>query len=444
MAKHLLDHQFCLNVQAPEKNPAIYYDNHKDAPIGFALKVTPAGSKKWILRYYVQGKERRMTLEKGFPSWGPRRARKEARDLRIMVTSGTDLLAEKAAAKQAKIDARNAHKAKEHLNLGALMLAYIEQLKSLGKNSYRDVEWSVRKHIERANPSVWNTPADEIGMPVFRDLVGNVKQNGNWREAQKLRSYLRSAYTASIAAHGDPDSVPALRKFDIQSNPVADVAVPKKPPEATRQGRAGKQPRKSLSVDELRCYWRRINDLPNPEGAILRLHLLTGGQRLRQLCRLTTNDLDGDTVTIWDRKGRRSEPREHVVPLLPDATAALDVIGGGPWLVSMDGGKTPARPFKDVSVAISAVSGAMLEAEEIDAVFTGKLIRSTVRTQLRKHGIRASTLDLLLSHNLGSIGSRHYEDEEELRPLKTHALKTLIDLLNEAPSDVVPIWKETG
>jgi hypothetical protein len=127
------------------------------------------------------------------------------------------------------------------------------------------------------------------------------------------------------------------------------------------------------------------------------------------------------------------------VPLLPEAQEALDAIDGGPWLVSMDGGKTPARPFKDVSVAISTVAGAMLEAEEIDAAFTGKLIRSTVRTQLRKHGVRASTLDLLLSHNLGSIGSRHYEDETELFPLKTHALKTLLGLLNETPADVVPM-----
>ena len=119
-------------------------------------------------------------------------------------------------------------------------------------------------------------------------------------------------------------------------------------------------------MDELRCYWKRIKELNDPEGAILRLHLLTGGPRFRQLCRLTRADLSNDSVTIWDRKGRRSEPRAHIVPLLPESQAAIDAIGNGNWLVSLDGGKTPARPFKDVSAAIISVSGAMLEAEEID------------------------------------------------------------------------------
>ncbi len=435
MAKYLLDHEFCLNRPAPEKNPAIYYDNHKDAPNGFALKVTPAGSKKWILRYYVQGKERRMTLDKGFPSWGPRRARKEARDLRIMVISGTDLLAEKEAEKQAIRDAQKAQESKSHLTLGALLLAYVKQLEKRGKNSSREVEWSVRKHVERGEPNVWNTPADDLTMPVFRDLLAKLIDSGKWREAQKLRAYLRAAYTVAIGAHGDVLAVPELRQFNILTNPARDVAPFPKPAGTTSKKR------KALSLDELRAYWKRINDLPNPEGALLRLHLLTGGQRLRQLCRLTADDIDGDEITLYDTKGRRAEPREHRVPIRKEAQRALDDIGAGPYLVSFDGGKTPAPPWH-ISRITKAVSEAMLKAKETEQVFTGKIIRATVETRLTQAGIPPHTLAYLLSHGLGGVQEVSYQFYD-FGPEKLRALKTLLELLNETTADVVPIRQQT-
>ena len=54
-------------------------------------------------------------------------------------------------------------------------------------------------------------------------------------------------------------------------------------------------------------------------------HLLTGGQHIGQLARLTASDYDRDTrtITLRDPKGRRSEPRLHVIPLIPEAVDAL-------------------------------------------------------------------------------------------------------------------------
>lgn len=82
---------------------------------------------------------------------------------------------------------------------------------------------------------------------------------------------------------------------------------------------------RALSLAELRAYWKRIRALSDPSGALLRFHLLTGGQRVEQLGRLTIADFDTDrnTVRLRDGKGRRKVARIHDVPLIPSATDAM-------------------------------------------------------------------------------------------------------------------------
>ena len=87
----------------------------------------------------------------------------------------------------------------------------------------------------------------------------------------------------------------ALRVLKITHNPARDLV--------TVDGSS--QPReRALSVAELRAYWKRICALPDAGGALLRFHLLTGGQRTEQLGRLTTDDYDTDQQTVRIRDGK--------------------------------------------------------------------------------------------------------------------------------------------
>jgi integrase len=288
--------------------------------------------------------------------------------------------------------------------------------------------------VEKAHLDKWNTPADELTMPDFRDIIATLTKAEKYREAQKVRAYLRAAYAAAISAHNDATATDELRKFNIQSNPARDVAPVKKP---KSNGKPKQTPRKALSVEELRAYWKRICALPDPGGAVLRLHLLTGGQRLRQLCRLQAGDVDEMQITLRDAKGRRAEEREHVVPLIKAAQDALDAIEANPWLVSFDGGDTPADAW-EVSKRVKAVAEKMLEADETGEVFTGKIIRATVETRLTQAGVSPHTLAHLLSHGLGTLQERHYQFYD-FEPEKRAALQKLHDILNGAPADVVDL-----
>lgn len=436
MAKYLLldrtirkgDPENVLNIKTirPEKKTRIYFDAHGNAPKGFGLRVTPTGNKAWILNYYVKGRERRMTLDKGYPAWGPLKARTEASKLKTRIISGEDILGEREARRKAEREAELRKRARKELTLGNLCNAYVEQLGD--KPSARAVENSLKKNIEMAFPKLWNSPADDLDVDDFLEIVAALADEKKLREAAKLRSYLRAAYTSAIRARTDAAAIPAMRKFKLKSNPVSDLA----PIAGSIKARD-----RVLSLSELRLYWKRICALPNPAGAVLRFHVLTGGQRLEQLFRISRKDVVGDDVILYDAKGRRTQPRVHVVPLTQEAKAVLKAIGDGEHAVSFDGGKSPATDAK-FRAQINAVVDAMLKAKEIEEKFTPGDLRRTVETRLTAAEVPSDHLKHLLSHGFGGVQDRHYQ-RYEFRKEKLAALVTLHSLLVAPDGDVIPL-----
>lgn len=433
------------DIPSPDVSAVLYGDLHPAAGRGLYLKVEKSGKKTWVLAYYKTGKRHLKTLGT-WPKVKPAEARIAAGNLRDSIGAGEDPIPERWSEEKQK--ARKAKEsdrlAKAELTLGNLLLAYCEQLKHDGKYSARAVENSLRKNVEQAFPEKWNAIADELVMPDFKEIVGALTKAGHHREASKVRAYLRAAYVAGIDAERDASVVPALQHFKLHTNPVRDLKAIKK--RKTRRAERQEQEegthktmRKPLTLPELRIYYQRIIALPGPAGAVLRFHLLTGGQRLEQLRRLTINDLntDDNVVTFYDPKGRRETERRHDIPLLPEAVEALQAIGDGPNLVSFDGGKTQAVAW-EISKAIKAVAADMLTAGEITEAFTGKTIRSTVETRLAAAGVDVITRAYLQSHGLGGVQATSYDFHDYMAE-KTAALVTLHALLTAPPGDVLPM-----
>src|SRR5690606_31422851 len=126
------------------------------------------------------------------------------------------------------------------------------------------------------------------------------------RQADKIRSYIRSAFSEAIKARGNVNAPAKLRNMNIKSNPARDMVKV----EGSSRARD-----RVLSLAEFRAYWKRVKELPEPGRSLVMLHVLTGGQRLDQLSRVTLHDIDRDTgtVTLLDYKGRRIEPRRHSI-----------------------------------------------------------------------------------------------------------------------------------
>lgn len=424
-------------LEVPGEGQRIDYD---DGPIrGFAIKTFYTGAKQFLLVYVAKatGRERRMVL--GDYGKAPRlslaAARKLATEKRALVDLGRDPWLE---AKETRA-AAEAKAARDTATFGALMDAYVEHLKAAGKPSWKQVARAFERHITEPRPKLAKLPADAVTvddvMPVFHTLA----KAGKLREAEKLRSYLRAAYTAARKARTDA-TMHAFAGFQISSNPLIDLDVTR-PKEAVEKAATAARERKwALSQPQLAAYWKRIAADDSARGALLRFHLLTGGQRVEQLARLTEadHDLEQKTITLLDTKGRRKKAREHVIPLIPDAEKALAAmrpprpprqdkdgkdVPPGPYLFTVSHGDQGAV-YHTAWEAVQEVARAMVAAGEVDRLFTPGTIRKTVETRLQAVGVSREIRGHLGSHGLGGVQGQHYE-AHEFNDEKRTALKKL-------------------
>lgn len=160
-------------------------------------------------------------------------AKRRAKELRDRYLSGaTDLRLtleaddrERQRQRAADAESSAADKAKQRATLGALLMAYVAQLKRDGKASADSVESALQRHVAKAWPVLWDTPAADIGMDDLLPVIGRLADVDKLREAAKLRSYIRAAYAAAIRARQDARGLAALRDLRITHNPARDLAT---------------------------------------------------------------------------------------------------------------------------------------------------------------------------------------------------------------------------
>ena len=333
------------------------------------------------------------------------------------------LVAAAKVSKQQQAAAR--HEAEKH-TLENLLDDYCKHLEAIGRVAFKDARSIFKLHVIKAWPKVAALPANEVTGEQIADMMRRVLELGKGRTANKLRSYIRAAYQTARAARTKASIPLHFKAYNVVANPAADT----EPDES--QNKADKNP---LSADELRTYWQAIKPLPGFRGAVLRLHLLTGGQRIEQLVNLQSGNVAGDSILLYDGKGRPGKPpRPHTVPLIPAAAAALlDCKPKGPFALSTDGGKTHLG-----AITLSAWA---VEAGADIPNFQTKRLRSGVETLLASVGVSTEIRGRLQSHGIAGVQARHYDGHDYLNE-KRKALETLYKLLNQKPaSNVTPIKK---
>lgn len=309
---------------------------------------------------------------------------------------------------------------------GDLLQAYAASLKILGKSSARAVENALRRHVERRFPLVWAAPAKDVSVDQLVEIVHAIVVAGKVTEARKVRSYLRAACSAAVAARQSPSAPAALRSIRASHNPARELLT-------VRGGRDARD--RALSVAELQAYWRRIQF--GRDNALLRFHLLTGGQRIKQLSRVTIQDWDpeSNTLRLRDPKGRREAPRVHYVPLLRLARDAMvDMDSGvlGPFLFTATAGRSGVD-YNGVRSRLARVAEAMDAAGELaGARFTPGDLRRTIETRLAAMGVSIEVRAQLQSHGLSGIQARHYIRHDFLDE-KKNALESLLSIAQGAP-----------
>ena len=369
--------------------------------------------------YFNSSKRQRFLLIGEYPNIGLRDARSKAAEHSALYQSGTvDLHEHYQAIRDAEAKARRdqqsaeqqaAEWAKAH-TLRELLEAYTSYLRRAQKQSAGDVSSIFKLHVIDARPDLAGRRAASIGVDEFVPLLGRLIEEKKGRTAAKLRSYLRAAYALAIRSKHDPDAPLILRAFDIHANPIASI-------DARALSKHNRARTRNLNTDELRHFLLRLDTVPpGVKKDALTLGLLLGGQRPIQLLRTRPEDCDlaASTITLYDFKGSRQEPRAHLLPLTRKAAAivkrALEMHEDCPTIFSSDG-KRGLRS-ETVSRIVTDISAAMVKAKEARQGFELRDIRRTCETMLASLKVSKDVRAQLQSHGLSGVQQRHYDKYE--------------------------------
>ncbi|MBK1699365.1 site-specific integrase [Thiococcus pfennigii] len=306
--------------------------------------------------------------------------------------------AARQAEEAARAEAERKAKERERYTLAALCGAYGAMLEGRGKVASAKHARSMFKHIPE---DIARLPANEVTGKQLGAAIRAVHEAGKERAAGVLRSYLRAAYGAAVTAETDPSIPSTFIGFNVESNPAAGIRAGKV--------RAGDR---TLSREELRAYTAALGD--GIVDRALMLALLAGGQRLLQLLRARVADWDAPAAVLrlWDGKGRRAEPRQHLLPLGPRGAELCNLLVGRAK-ERAEGESNPSL-FLSVGRARVADSTPGKRVAEIARGMRGEPfdlrdIRRTAETLMAGMGISRDVRAQLLSHGLSGVQAVHYD-----------------------------------
>mgnify|MGYP003607398445 FL=1 len=406
---------------------------------------------EFVFRYTVSGKTRDMGIgtydeegARGGKGLTLAMANAEAAELTRMIQAGIeDPRAHREAEAEAQERAKRLQEAQEaarqreadnrdRFTLASLLGAYTRHLERSGKNQSAKHAASIFKvHVLEADPVLANKPAKEVKRADLTACIRRTHEKGLVRAGGILRAYLSAAFSLAVGAEGDSQAPSEMLGFDLETNPVLGVkAIP------TRAGT------RVLNREELRGYLDHLD--PNHlTDQILRLHLLSGGQRVSQLLRAKVGDFDQSKgeLKLMDPKGRRSEPRVHLLPLGPQAASLCQGLAARARAMSAD--PNPSLFLSDATTPTNHGTpgkrlAAIAEAMQVE-LFDLRDIRRSVETELAAMGISTDVRANLLSHGLGGVQNQVYNKHGYLRE-KAEVLKSWEQYLLEVRADnVVPI-----
>lgn len=361
---------------------------------GFGLKVTPSGTKTYLVQYRAGGrgsKTRRVTIGRHGSPWTPAAARTEAERLLFAVSSGADPQADKLAKRQVDIDLSFSRYAARYLN-------------DYGRRNWRPRTWSaVESNLRRfAIPVLADKP---INMIARADLVRVF--DGLPRQSPAL--------PRNIFAHLRRLFSWAEERGDLDRSPFTNMRSP--PSVASRE--------RVLTDHEIRTVWSATHAQKGNFPAIVRLLLLTG-QRRDEVAAMRWEELHRSSAE-WRLPGARTKnARDHLLPLTDAIISELDSVA--------DGSDWPRQGWVFTTTGASAVSGfsrAKSRLDQLASLNNGAPItawrlhdlRRTMATGLQKLGVRFEVTEALLNHLGGArAGIAGVYQRHDWRTEKRHAL----------------------
>lgn len=389
-------------AEAPDKGQRFIFDDHRDAPRGFGLRITAAGGKAFIMKYAVDGRERRKTIGP-WPTWSLEAARTQAHDLLRGIAKGEDPLEEK-------------RRRKAEPTIADLAEDWLEKHAS-GLKSESAIRGYVLNDIV---PAIGRLKVSDVRR---RDVIEVIeaKAENTPRAAAQVLLYARRMLDYAT----DRDFIPANPLAGLKPSSIK-VAGKRDPLKSVARQRI-------LDTDEIRAFWSNAEtcDLHKLTALALKLVLVTG-QRPGEVAGMHEREISGRVWTIpAERRGKTETAHSvfltdtalQIITDAKDEIARLQRRRAVPAAGFMFEA-VPGRPITNAALcrAVDRQHEA-LGAKDVSpwGRWTPHDLRRTMRTGLSACRVRPDIAELTIGHTkrgIVAVYDQHGFDDERRAALQ--------------------------
>lgn len=395
--------KFIRETETPSAGRKLLFDNHRDAPAGFGMRVSPKGKRTFVLRYNAEGKDRLMTVGE-YSTWTLAAARKQAHTYRREIDSGADILEERRESRAEPTVADVAER-------------WFDEIVSKQKRGY-DVRGAVERHLLSA---IGGRRIATIRRAEVRDVVKNLAAK------YPRQSALVLTYAKQLFAYAQDCEI-------IENSPVATLK-----PSKIDKRMAPKSRDRVLRDDEIVTFWNMQQPPSGMHEATLRAlkFILLTGQRPGEVCQAKHSEVRGKTWTIpAAHRGKTNDT--HIVPLTDSARALIG--DGAEYLFERSQGQ---------AMDVNALSKAVRLCHEAFGMDAGDRwrphdLRRTMRTGLAACKISETVAELAVGHvrkGIAAVYDQHRYESEKRQALEAWERRLLLiaDGKDVDQSNVVPM-----
>jgi len=326
---------------------------------GFGVRVSPQGTKTFVLMYYANGRKRRHTLGR-FPHLSLAKARAKAFVTLGQVADGEE----------------------------------VEPATCVGAFHFENVvEAFVEKHCLRHNRASTASETARLLRARFIPLwLSRDIRDITRADVVAVLDAAMKAETPSAANH----ALSAIRKLFswcaerelVEANPCSGISRPA--PLGSRE--------RALTIDEIAAVWRASSEIGYPFEPLIKLLILTG-QRRGEVAGMTWGEVDVDNGLWTIPSSRTKNKKTHSVPLSPSALSllrSLPRIGHSEFVFA-------ARGNDDHSV--SGFSKAKRRLDKIAAIADWTLhdLRRSAATGMAGQATPPHVVEKILNHSSGTF-----------------------------------------
>ena len=160
-------------------------------------------NRSYIFNFSFDGRQIRIPLGKVNKYSNPTKMREMAEEIRRRAILGEEFR-QKVRRQQIK-----EQRLRESIPVGDVMDAYIKWMNRTGKHSAKAIKNQLENYFKAPFPRIWNKPAGDF-TPLDAEKIIDARAERSLHEANKIRTYMRTAYQMAIEAVASTDD---MREF---------------------------------------------------------------------------------------------------------------------------------------------------------------------------------------------------------------------------------------